>query len=33
MVSRRISTFYDFYKSDKEKPDNKWDQAIEKAGW
>ena len=31
MVS--MSTSYDFYKSDKEESDDKWDQAIEKAGW
>ena len=31
MVS--MSTSYDFYKSDEEESDDKWDQAIEKAGW
>ena len=33
MVSRRMSTSYNFYKSDEEELDDKWDQAIEKAGW
>ena len=33
MVVRRMSTSYEFYKSDKEEPDDKWDQAIEKVGW
>ena len=29
MVSMRISIFYDFYKSDKEKPNDKWDNKWE----
>ena len=33
MVSGKMSMSYDFYKSDKEKSDDKWDQTIEKAGW
>ena len=32
MVSKRISTSYDFYKSDKKEPHHKWEQINEEAG-
>ena len=32
MVSRRMSMSYNFYKSDEKESDDKWNQAIEKAG-
>ena len=31
MVSRQMYTSYNFYKSDKEEPDDKWDQINEEA--
>ena len=33
MVSRRMSTSYDYYKSDEEGPDDKSDQTNERVGW
>ena len=31
MVLRRMSTSYNFYKFDKEEPNDKWDQTDEEA--